>query len=348
MRRSTVPMLMLTAALASSCGQPDEETSPALSTTAQAATPTQLSYVVIPHPDDEYEGWSLIDNSTSNYKVFVLMTRGEETGGCNPASAGAGGPYWYHGPNSPVGMPNYNERMPVPNPWVGRWTSACKQARVESFRTFLETMAASDVSLPRSPTSRGRFCFGGMPSDGLAPSVVDRTDANGNNGTTLESRCADVWSNSVGAIVVFDLGDRDLRPAEVIWAVQQVRANKAPLGIPALPEWNVIGASYFNKLNSNCAVYDHPDHGAIHTALWNTHIGAGPQYGRTCLSDPDISATGGRINSVSDTTHARTLQMSGTTRLGPMPRIYGWLDVPGSWQLTGDTLFSQRQGFWKR
>jgi len=348
MRRSQVPLLMLTAALASSCGLSDEETSPSLATTAQAATPIQLSYVVFPHPDDEYEGWSLIDNSTSNYKVFVLMTRGEETGGCNPASAGVGGPHWYEGPNSPVGRPNYNERMPVPNPWSGKWTSACKQARLESFRTFLETMAASDVSLPQAPTSRGRFCFTGMPGDGMAPSVVDYTDANGNGGVTTESRCAEVWSNSVGAIVAFDLGDGDLRAAEVLWALQQVRANKALLGIPALPEFNVIGASYYNTRYTSCATYGHNDHGAIHTALWNTNIGAGPQYVRTCLSDPDISATGGRISSVSDATHARTFQMSGTTRLGPIPRIYGWLNVPTDSQITGDTLFSQRQGFWKR
>lgn len=348
MRRSPIPFLMLTAALASSCGLPDEETSPALSTTAQAVTPVQLSYVVFPHPDDEYEGWALVDNSTSNYKVFVMMTRGEETSGCLPASAAVGGPHWYEGPNSPVGRPDYNERMPVPNPWSGKWTSACKQARVESFRTFLETMAASDVSLPRAPTSRGRFCFGGMPSDGLAPTVVDYTDANGNGGVASESRCADVWSNSVGAIVMFDLGDGDLRPAEVIWALQQVRANKAQLGIPALPELNVIGASYYNTQYTNCATYGHTDHRAIHTALWNTNLGAGPQYVRTCTSDPDITNTGGRISSVSDATHARTFQMSGNTRLGPNPRIYGWLNVPNVIPTTSDSLYGQRQGFWKR
>ncbi|HEX8823851.1 MAG TPA: hypothetical protein VF794_28280 [Archangium sp.] len=348
MRRSPIPFLMLSAALASSCGLPDEETSPALSTTAQAVTPVQLSYVVFPHPDDEYEGWALVDNSTSNYKVFVMMTRGEETSGCLPASAAVGGPHWYEGPNSPVGRPDYNERMPVPNPWSGKWTSACKQARVESFRTFLETMAASDVSLPRAPTSRGRFCFGGMPSDGLAPTVVDYTDANGNGGVASESRCADVWSNSVGAIVMFDLGDGDLRPAEVIWALQQVRANKAQLGIPALPELNVIGASYYNTQYTNCATYGHTDHRAIHTALWNTNLGAGPQYVRTCTSDPDITNTGGRISSVSDATHARTFQMSGNTRLGPNPRIYGWLNVPNVIPTTSDSLYGQRQGFWKR
>jgi hypothetical protein len=341
MSRSTVPLLMLTAALASSCGLPEEETSPALSTTAQAATPTQLSYVLFPHPDDEYEGWALIDNSTSNYKVFIMMTRGEETSGCLPASAGIGGPHWYEGPNSPVGRPDYNERMPVPNPWAGKWTSQCRQARVEAFRTFLETMAASDVSLPRAPTSRGTFCFGGMPSDGLPPSVDD-------NGVIRESRCADVWSNSVGAIVVFDLGDGDLRPPEVIWALQQVRANKAQLGIPALPEWNVIGASYYNTRYPNCDTYGHTDHGAIHTALWNTNVGAGPQYVRTCTSDPDITNTGGRISSVSDATHARTFQMSGNTRLGPNPRIYGWLNVPNVIPTTVDSLYGQRQGFWKR
>ncbi len=341
MKRSPVSLLILTAALASACAPPDGETPPGPSTTEQGLSPTQLSYVVFPHPDDEYEGWALIDNSTSNYKVFLMMTRGEETAGCLPASAGTGGPFWYEGPNSPVGAPDYNERMPTPYPWAGKWTNECKQARVESFRTFLEAMAASDASLPRSPTSRGRFCFSGTPGDGQAPTVVD-------NGVTRESRCADVWSNSVGAIVVFDLGDGDLRPAEVIWALQQVRANKAQLGIPALPEWNVIGASYYNTQYPNCDTYAHTDHRAIHTALWNTNVGAGPQWVRTCLSDPDLTATGGRISSVSDATHARTFQMNGNIRLGPNPRIYGWLNVPNVIPTQVDSLYGQKQGFWRR
>jgi len=40
--------------------------------------------------------------------------------------------------------------------------------------------------------------------------------------------------------------------------------------------------------------------------------------------------------------------MSGNTRIGPNPRISGWLNVPNDIPTTVDSLYGQRQGFWKR
>ncbi|MCS5713218.1 hypothetical protein NVV95_01490 [Herbiconiux sp. CPCC 205716] len=37
--------------------------------------------VVVPHPDDEFQAWSLLDG----YTVFVVLTRGEQTQYCDPA-----------------------------------------------------------------------------------------------------------------------------------------------------------------------------------------------------------------------------------------------------------------------
>ncbi len=91
-----------------------------------------------------------------------------------------------------------------------------------------------------------------------------------------------------------------------------MRANKARLGIPSRPEWNVIGANDYNAQYPNRDTYTHTDHRAIHTAQWNTHVGAGPQNERTCASAPDVTNTGSHISSVSDATHARTFQTLST------------------------------------
>src|SRR5674476_1127036 len=56
---------------------------------AQAVTPPiQSSLVVMPHPDDESQAWSLIQNSPSNFKIFAYMTKGEATGYCHTYSYG--------------------------------------------------------------------------------------------------------------------------------------------------------------------------------------------------------------------------------------------------------------------
>ncbi len=312
----------------------------------------QIAYVVIPHPDDEWEAWSLIEKSPANYPVFILLTQGEETGGCHPKEIAGVGPHWYQGPNSPVGQPNLGEYV-LGNPWQGRWTASCSAARIASYHLFLDRMAKVDPALPYKPPYIGRFCFGGTTSDGAAPSRIDN-----DNTVVRPANCAKVYADSKGARVIFDLGDRDLRPAEVIWAVQAVRANRAALKIPALREYEVLGASFYNATGPDsgaaaypsCNYYGHPDHHAIHAALWNTNVGAGPQLVRACDTDPDVAKTNGRVDYVDASTDRAAFEVNQTTkqRIGAHVAAYGWLQGAYYDSCPSGCIFARKQSFWRR
>lgn len=308
----------------------------------------QLAYVVIPHPDDEFEAWSLVERSSDNYTVFVLMTHGEETSGCRVPSEG--GADWYQGPGSKVGQPDLGELV-YGNPWQGRWNPACDAARLASFHLFLDRMAQKDPTLPQNPPYRGRVCFPGKTGDGIAPGRLD-------NGVRHASSCADVYASSRGARVIFDLGDTDLTSAEVLWAINAVRTNRASLGIPDLPEHEVLGAAFYNATAPNsgvaqypaCDYYGHPDHHAIHVALWTTHLGAGPQLVRTCDADPDVANTGGRIAYVSSANQDAAFAVEPSTgrRLGASTVAYGWLNPTYYATCASGCGFSRKQSFWKK
>lgn len=83
-------------------------------------SPSNVSYVVVPHPDDEWQTWSLVENSPANYKVFIVLTKGEQTGYCNP-----------------------------------KWTTVCADRRVSSLLGFLSQMSQSDATLPGDWTALG-------------------------------------------------------------------------------------------------------------------------------------------------------------------------------------------------
>lgn len=319
-----------------------------LVTSAVVTTKKQLTYVVIPHPDDEWEAWSLIEKSSDNYPVFVLLTQGEETSACRtPAEGSATGPSWYQGPSAPTGQPDYNEYVHG-NPWQGRWNPACPAARLASFHLFLDRMAQFDSTLPYKPAYRGRFCFSGGT---VAPARVDQ-------GAPVTASCARVWANGSGARVIFDLGDTDLRATEVLWAMRAVRANRDVLGIPALREHAVLGAAFYNATAPNsgvpaygsCDYYGHPDHHAIQSALWNTRLGAGPQYVRACDTDPDVTATGGRVDYVDADTDKAAFAVDPATRqrLGASTVAYGWLHPTYYESCFSGCGFSRKQSFWRR
>lgn len=264
---------------------------------AVTAAPKHVSYVAIPHPDDEWQTWALVENSTSNYKVFVLMTRGEQTGYCQP-----------------------------------RWTAECAGSRVQSFLDYLDRMGAADPSIPAGFTYqgvRGPFADQGRKlerADGGAPFSAPRT--------------AEVWTagNGMGAVVAFDLGDGDLTEAEAVWAIATTRDNRAALGIDAtLPNWNLLGA-YYNRSYRGCFVYAHPDHYAVHRALYHTDFGFAYQAAATCGSDPDAK----RKQAVTDPSAGASW-----TAGGAFPDSYGWL---GSYRLSDDQreLFHKRQAYWIR
>jgi len=84
------------------------------STPTPEAEPVAVDYFVVPHPDDEFEVWSQVENSDA-YKVFILMTRGEGTGLCAQRS----------------------------DPSV-----TCAQARTDSWVNFFVQMSQTDETIP--------------------------------------------------------------------------------------------------------------------------------------------------------------------------------------------------------
>lgn len=107
----------------------------------------QLQYVVIPHPDDEFEAWSLIERSSDNYPVFLLCTQGEATG----MADGRGF------------QPQLGEWLPLPQPWAGPQTSTLRSQRLHSWHAFLDAMADTDPHLDRDPTYAGELTDGPSP-----------------------------------------------------------------------------------------------------------------------------------------------------------------------------------------
>lgn len=326
-----------------------------------SAAGSQLSYIVMPHPDDEFQGWSLIGGSSGNNKVFIYATSGDETSACARQDQGTGsGPYWYQGPSSPVGQPNYGEVAPLRSPWNndstgGKSKPACVDSRRHSTRQFLAAQAFVDATIPNFSTSPSTKCFSGDTRAGIPPRRKDFGD-----GTGYTSNCALVYpsSNGYGTLVFFDLGDGDLTAEEVEWAVLAVKNNKSYVGVQNSPDANAIGgyrnAVQYKNLDGSvrpCHVYDHTDHKAVHVALYNWSMGGIPvRWGRTCQDDPDALASTGRVSDVAADLHFRTWEMSGNQRVGAGQQQYGWL-WPTFWgtDLTGyDKAYAQRQAFWGR
>src|ERR1700694_1690155 len=77
-----------------------------------ATTKDHITYVLIPHPDDEYEAWALIQNQPTQYPVFVLLTRGEGTDFCVPANY------------SHSWQPQLGELPAIPTP-TNKYTASC-------------------------------------------------------------------------------------------------------------------------------------------------------------------------------------------------------------------------------
>lgn len=308
----------------------DETTDPS---TALETPKRQITYIVIPHPDDEYEAWSLVENSSGNYPVFILLTQGEQSGYCNPDGVAAF-------------EPEYGEVVEG-HPWSGRWTPGCSGERLAAFHRFMDGMAVRDRHLPHSPPFVGTFFPGGTTIDGSEPSRHDWDGQNGNP-SPYSSRAVKVWRDAKGARVVFDLGDGDLTTAEVVWALETVKANKAAWDLPALPEYAHIGASFYNASYPDCTVYTHRDHRAIHDALWAYKFGASHQWARTCASDPDVAATGGRVKEITRGTHEHAFAGSATSRVGQHAIHYGWLANPYFSSCEDGCLFARVQAFWRQ
>ncbi len=312
----------------------------------QLSYPNRMSYVVVPHPDDEMQAWSLIENSPDNYKVFMVMTRGEQTAYCVSVGHDAG-----------------TGEAP-PSPWPsGKWTPSCEQARQNSLLDFLEGMGKTDDSLPTQYVRLGnkgpfsgpfngsfRGSFNTDESSLGRSSTDDNTICRYDSGGCISDLTADVWTSPLAAIVWFNLGDGDLTKEEVTWAIRVVRDNRAALGINnTLPNHNLIGASFWNESHPDCFVYAHEDHRAVHEALWHVDFNVGYQIVASCESDPDVSHT----EWVTYRHFDDAFGTSGSKRIGEHVVHYGWLmsDDPGYWRGDYDgqnELFGRQQEFWVR
>lgn len=267
-------------------------------------TKAQIQYVLIPHPDDEFSAWSLVQRSAHNYPVFILLTRGERTAYCD-----------LHGL-----QPQFGERAPE--------GATCPERRLDAWHTFLNGMANLDAELD-------------------VPAFVGRV-----------GRC-DLWVGDSTARAVFDLGDGVLTPEAVTGALQEVR-NLRFGHFPLQNEYGAIGAAYWNRDYAGSYRYTHPDHRAVHVALWRVDQGLpGPQWSRTARGDPDAAARG-RTNLVDPEIYELAMGVHPPPidpvrnptawRVGLFQQCYGWL-VDQYWEggeLDNAALFSRSQTFWAR
>lgn len=280
----------------------------------QTASAAQINanIIVSPHPDDEMESWSLIENSPDNYEIFAYMTRGSDTIYCNQDK-------W----QAAVASKNGWALNPSPAPVIKN-TPECKAARMESTRSFLAAMGAQDSSLPQGYTS-----YTDMTISGLSVRKYD--------------------GGPQGMALFFDNPDGGLTQQQVIDSVRAIINNRNALGVPSnLRFTNIIGG-YRNMNTAGCYVYNHTDHATVHAALWNYDFGtAGAQMGSTCRNDSDVS----RIKTTTPTNWDYAFQASGGTFPGKHYKYYGWLSNPsfpidgsGSSQ---NGIYNRYQTFWQR
>ena len=286
----------------------------------------ELQYVVVPHPDDEYQAWSLVAERPETYPVFVLLTRGERTALCDGRAF----------------QPEHGERPPQPQPFDPDDEERCAAQRVDAWHAFLDGMADLDDTLD-VPEEVGTF-EGEAPAGAAAP----------------DSTRFDLHVGDDSARVVFDLGDGQLRADEVTWAIQATRELRGE-HFATTAEGDVVGAAFANTGLPDCVAYDHPDHVAVHDALGATdQETGGAQLARTCESDPDASV----LAEVDEELHDAVWNVSpgnadpagnpAVQREGVAQRVYGWLAFSFTdggqhtyWALGDDdtTAFSRRQAF---
>lgn len=284
---------------------------------------------VSPHPDDEFQMWSLVENRPEVYKIFVSMTRGEQSGFCEPDK--------YH----EVLHQDLGELPASPEP-EGRWTRACEEARITSLLEFLGQMSQADPTVPGDFGDRQTFM---LPSD---PNVnVCRYDQDDLEDCGDKPREVLVWTDNKdrGAVVVFNVGDGDVEVAEVELALRTLLDNRESWGLePQVPVASMVGA--FANAGTRCYSYPHPDHLAVEAALWNTNFGQGPQLGATCYVGRRQDMSAMVSQAAADAAFAVDEDRH---RLGAHGRHYGWLHgdmYPLS--ITQSTLFHRMQSFWVR
>lgn len=221
-----------------------------------AASPTpdpddvdEVTYVLLPHPDDEFQVWSQVEGREDAYTVFVLMTRGEQGSYCDSPTGG------------------------------GRWTATCADARLASWTGFFAQMGEHDATLP-SDLPEEPDAVRGRATAGVQ---IGRDD----DGTVTVDTDALVWRDAEGrgALVAFDLGDGDLTEQEATWAVEQVIADPGRFGLLEREPDRVLGPYYYPGQDPGCFPYPHPDHAAVAAVIESADL-APEQSHATCAADP--------------------------------------------------------------
>lgn len=230
-------------------------------------------------------------------------------------------------------QPEYGETHPG-----GRFPSAknsveLKAQRTGSWHRFLDQMAPADgyLGLPSSVS------YGSKP-DGSYPFKVTAGDSS--------------------ARIEFDAQDGALTAKLVADMMQVARREAVPGRLPALPEWDIIVASYSNASGNAAQTYANADHQALHAAVFATDFGLpGRQYGRTSSADPRRDLVVALPTDIYE--NAMGIDYATCQRTGSLQRTYGWLafgnggdnPCPGSWdkaEYDTGAFFSRVQHWWTR
>lgn len=298
---------------------------------------TRLQLVVTPHPDDELEGWSVIERGDDVHTVWLAMTHGEGTAYCDPAGWAANA------------QPHLGEVLPEPAP-AGTRTPSCGAARLASWTTFLSLADVGDETARAALDEDGHPH---VPVSSTAPPA--RTVHLPGAGDAL------VWAGPTRTLVAVDGGDGHLGVEAVraaVGAVVDARTategcdggSPHPLAglVPDLPLERVVAAAYVcsgtdaldgTGAPNGWAVYRHPDHLAVHEALLDPGLAAelAPRTGvlvATWPSDPAASLTA----EIDPQEYERLMALgppvdpddpTSARRVGLMQRLYGWLGNPG-------------------
>ena len=290
-------------------------------------------YVVVPHPDDEFQAWSLIENKSSEYKVFVSLTRGEGTRFCEPENM------------EEALQEDLGEVRPYPSP-AGKRTPSCEMARSASLIGFLEQMSLTDDTIPGDFGSMKTYA---VQHEGDVEPCRPDSVKEGEQDCSATAREVRVWLDQEGrgAVLVFNLGDGDLSQEEAQWAVEAVLEEGHEWGIPSggLPPTLIAGFSNYDS--DKCYRYKHGDHYATERALYDVDYGVGAQLGATCFADPRRSLTA--VVSSKAVRAAFQVEEDGQ-RTGAHGVHYGWLHAEtypiAHWRQS--SLFHRIQSFWVR
>ncbi|MHB8671000.1 MAG: hypothetical protein ACYDAD_10675 [Acidimicrobiales bacterium] len=285
------------------------------------SSPDKVVYVVVPHPDDEFEAWSLLQRTPSTLKVFILLTHGERTSACDRPHADEPG------------------ELPPAAPPGGTGSASCAQDRLISWNAALDAQADIDSSFDQpGPASAATSP---LPS-GDCP-IPDAGES--------------IAFGRLTARIVFDLGDGRVRPCQVSWAVQSARMLVDDFA-SGLTESGAIGAAY-HATDRHCLVNLNRDHAAVFEALTQLDLGVGPQHSATCgrtwrgttrrtTVAPDVWTANMAVGLRSP------YDRRGYTAVGNLQRQYGWLfpanldfDDQTGHDLTGGphSEFQRRQTF---